>query len=37
MLHVDIIDGSFSPDMPLGIGAVKQLRQYTKPDGKRLY
>ncbi len=29
MLHVDIIDGSFSPDMPLGIGTVKQLCKYT--------
>ncbi len=29
MLHVDIIDGRFSPDMPLGIGTVKQLRKYT--------
>lgn len=29
MLHIDIIDGRFSPDMPLGIGTVKQLRKYT--------
>ncbi len=29
MVHIDIIDGRFSLDMPLGIGAVKQLRQYT--------
>ena len=29
MLHVDIIDGRFSPDMPLGIGTVKQLRKCT--------
>lgn len=29
MLHVDIIDGRFSPDMPLGIGTVKQLRSNT--------
>ena len=26
MLHVDIIDGVFSPDMPLGVGTVKKLR-----------
>lgn len=26
MLHVDIIDGIFSPDMPLGINTVRQLR-----------
>lgn len=30
MLHVDIIDGRFSPDMPLGIDMVKQLRTRTK-------
>lgn len=29
MLHVDIIDGIFSPDMPLGVGTVKKLRQLT--------
>jgi len=29
MLHIDIIDGVFSPDMPLGIGAVKKLRSVT--------
>lgn len=29
MLHIDIIDGVFSPDMPLGIGTVKQLRSLT--------
>lgn len=28
-LHVDIIDGQFSPSMPLGIDTVKQLRQIT--------
>ena len=27
MLHVDIIDGIFSPDMPLGIETVKKLRK----------
>ncbi len=29
MLHVDIIDGRFSPDMPIGVDTVKQLRQHT--------
>lgn len=29
MLHIDIIDGIFSPDMPLGIGTVKTLRKCT--------
>lgn len=29
MLHVDIIDGIFSPDMPLGVGTVKKLRKMT--------
>ena len=29
MLHVDILDGHFSPSMPLGLEAVKQLRQKT--------
>lgn len=28
-LHIDIIDGSFSPSMPLGIDTVKQLRKIT--------
>jgi ribulose-phosphate 3-epimerase len=28
-LHVDIIDGAFSPSMPLGIDTVKQLRKIT--------
>lgn len=31
-LHIDIIDGSFSPSMPLGIDTVKQLRQITDMD-----
>lgn len=30
MLHVDIIDGHFSPSMPLGLEAVRQLRAVTK-------
>ena len=29
MIHIDIIDGRFSPDMPLGIGTVKNLRKCT--------
>ena len=29
MLHVDILDGHFSPSMPLGFETVKQLRQIT--------
>ena len=29
MLHIDIIDGIFSPDMPLGINVVKELRNIT--------
>lgn len=29
VLHVDILDGHFSPSMPLGLDTVKQLRQKT--------
>ena len=29
MLHVDIIDGVFSPDMPLGINTVRQLKKIS--------
>ena len=29
MLHVDILDGHFSPSMPLGLETVKQLRKKT--------
>ena len=29
MLHVDVIDGRFSPDMPLGINMIRQLREKT--------
>lgn len=29
MLHVDVIDGKFSPDMPIGVETVKQLRKHT--------
>ena len=28
-LHIDVIDGHFSPSMPLGIDTIKQLRQVT--------
>ncbi|WP_082630185.1 ribulose-phosphate 3-epimerase [Peribacillus muralis] len=31
-LHIDIIDGSFSPSMPLGVDTVKQLRKITDMD-----
>jgi ribulose-phosphate 3-epimerase len=31
-LHIDIIDSSFSPSMPLGIDTVKQLRKITNMD-----
>lgn len=30
MLHIDILDGVFSPSMPLGFELVKQLRQVTE-------
>lgn len=29
MLHVDVIDGIYSPDMPLGVETVRRLRQRT--------
>ncbi|MDO4344757.1 MAG: ribulose-phosphate 3-epimerase [Eubacteriales bacterium] len=29
MLHVDILDGHFSPSMPLGLDTVRQLRKIT--------
>ena len=29
MLHIDILDGHFSPSMPLGFELVKQLREMT--------
>ncbi len=29
-LHIDILDGAFSPSMPLGIDTVKQLKKKTK-------
>jgi len=29
MLHIDILDGKFSPSMPLGFETVRQLRKYT--------
>jgi ribulose-phosphate 3-epimerase len=31
-LHIDLIDGAFSPSMPLGIDTVKQLRTITDMD-----
>lgn len=31
-LHIDIIDGAFSPSMPLGIDTVKKLRDVTDLD-----
>lgn len=30
MLHVDILDGHFSPSMPLGFETIKQLRKITE-------
>ena len=33
MLHVDILDGHFSPSMPLGLDTVRQLRSRTKLFG----
>ena len=30
MLHVDILDGHFSPSMPLGLETVRQLREKTR-------
>ena len=32
MLHIDVIDGNFSPSMPLGLETVRQLRKKTKLD-----
>ena len=29
MLHVDILDGHFSPSMPLGLDAVRALRKVS--------
>ena len=31
-LHIDLIDGAFSPSMPLGIETIKQLRKITDID-----
>jgi len=31
-LHIDIIDGKFSPSMPLGIDTVKRMREITQMD-----
>ncbi len=30
-LHIDILDGYFSPSFPLGLEAVKQLRDKIRP------
>jgi len=32
MLHVDLLDGYFSPSMPLGLDAIRQLRKKTKME-----
>ena len=32
-LHVDILDGHFSPSMPLGLDAVAQLKTKRASDG----
>lgn len=32
MLHVDILDGYFSPSMPIGLDTVRQLRKKTDMD-----
>lgn len=32
MLHVDIIDGNFSPSMPIGLETIKQVRKITSMD-----
>ncbi len=31
-LHIDLLDGTFSPSMPLGLDTIKQLRQKTDLD-----
>lgn len=30
MLHVDVLDGKFSPSMPIGLDTLRQLRRYTR-------
>ena len=30
MVHVDILDGHFSPSMPLGLDTIAQMRQYSQ-------
>lgn len=32
MLHVDLLDGYFSPSMPIGLDVIKQLRKKTNMD-----
>lgn len=29
-LHIDVIDGDFSPSMPLGLETIKRMREITK-------
>ena len=31
-LHIDVIDGSYSPSMPLGLGTIRELRKLTDMD-----
>ncbi|MCT1901588.1 ribulose-phosphate 3-epimerase [Oceanobacillus sojae] len=31
-LHIDVIDGNFSPSMPLGIETIKRMREVTNMD-----
>jgi ribulose-phosphate 3-epimerase len=31
-LHIDVLDGAFSPSMPLGIGTIRALREITDMD-----
>lgn len=30
MLHVDLLDGRFSPSMPIGLDTIRQLKKHTK-------
>lgn len=32
MIHVDIIDGNFSPSMPIGLDTIRQVRKKTSMD-----
>jgi len=31
-LHIDVLDGAFSPSMPLGLGTIRALREITDMD-----